>query len=162
MAPSLAVSGHRNARRERPKGVKFKYCPASRISGPPPPRQAAGDPSAIFWKIFSPPTKIFFTHGLVSRRHLWPFWEKDFSSELPPTFLDFHFQFRCGRLKGSPTPVLTSKKVLPPTRTRLTHADPNANKTFDHPHRRSVPPAADPLGLLNINLIREPTGQSEP
>ena len=158
MVPSLAVSAHRNARRKRPKGVKSKYCPASRVSGPPPPRQAAGDPSAVFWKNFLPPTKIFFTHGLISRRHLRPFWEKDFSSELPPTFLDFHFQFRCGRLKSSPTPVLTCEKVSPPTRTRLTQAGPNASKTvFYHPHRQSVPRATHPLGLLNINLIRKPT-----
>ena len=63
--PGLAASAHRNARRRPPKGVKFRYCPASRISGPPPPRQAAGDPSAVSTKFFNPRQR-FFLHTSFS------------------------------------------------------------------------------------------------
>ena len=54
----------KEGRRSRPTGAKGKYCSAFRISGPPPPRQAAGDPSAVSTKVFNPRQRFFLRTGL--------------------------------------------------------------------------------------------------
>ena len=92
------------ARRSRPRGAKWRYCPASRISGPPPPRQAAGDPARAAELGFRASDRdFFFTHGLRRRRLLEPFRERETEGFWAPTSANFCFQFRCGRFK-TPTP----------------------------------------------------------
>ena len=51
----------KEGRRSRPKGAKVRYCSAFRISGPPPPRQAAGDPCRGGF-LFSQQKQISFWH----------------------------------------------------------------------------------------------------
>ena len=51
----------KEGRRSRPKGAKVTYCSAFRISGPPPPRQAAGDPCRGCF-LFSQQKQISFLH----------------------------------------------------------------------------------------------------
>ena len=60
----LRICPTRSARIRLPKGANFKYCSASRISGPPPPRQAAGDPSVVSTKFFNPRQRFFLRTGL--------------------------------------------------------------------------------------------------